>query len=199
MISREAVELVPTIALVTILLAGTALGQPPQAPEPKVQSLQGAPAPATAEPAWHAVTGPDASFTAQMPAAPIYSTREVRTAAGSSYTQHQYMLEQGETAYVIHTAVYPSEVTIRSPRVNLQGGLDEAAKSMDGGKWASIDWKTRERLTAADAVGTRGAHEIRALSLIKGRQMFTLTYLGPAGSTRSPEAERFLASLRLGD
>jgi hypothetical protein len=179
-----------------IVGAGGAGGQP--AP-PQGQAAPSAPAsPAPAQTSWHTVTGPERSFTADMPAAPIYSTRDVRTAAGSSYTLHQYLLEQGDVAYVVHTAVYPDEVTVRNPRANLQGGLDEAAKTMDGGKWASIDWKTRERLTAVDAVGARGSHAIRAYSVMKGRQIFTLTYLGPPGSVQSPEVERFLGSLRIG-
>jgi hypothetical protein len=33
---------------------------------------------------------------------------------------------------------------------------------------------------------------------MKGRQIITLTYAGPAGSARSADADRFIASLRIG-
>jgi hypothetical protein len=193
MITRRSTLLAAVLGIAAFVGAGLAAGQSSQTDEAQRTRESGASEPAP----WHAVTGPEQSFTAEMPAAPVYSTREVRTAAGSRYTLHQYLLEHGKAAYVAHTAVYPEEVTVRNPRANLQGGLDEAAKSMDGGKWASIDWTTRQRLMAVDAVGVRGDHAVRSLSVMKGRQIFTLSYLGPPGSARSAEAERFLGSLRI--
>ncbi len=91
---------------------------------------------------WHTLTGPDSSFRAEMPAAPSYTTREMLSAAGSSYTLHQYLLEQADVSWVAQTAVYPEDVKVSNQRTNLQGGLDNAAKNMEGGKWASIGWVT---------------------------------------------------------
>src|SRR5262249_38698149 len=50
--------------------------------------------------AWHTVTGPEKSFTADLPAPPKYTTTEMKTLTGSLYTVHQYLLEQGEVAYI---------------------------------------------------------------------------------------------------
>jgi hypothetical protein len=161
--------------------------------------LAQASAPAAREAAsWQKVTGPDQTFSADMPAAPKYTSQEMRTAAGSSYTMHQYLLEQGNVAYVAQTAIYPADVNVSNQRANLQGGLDNAAKNMEGGKWASIGWGTYQGLTSVDATGERGSHAIRSFSVMKGRQIITLTYAGPSGTARSPEAERFMTSLRIG-
>ena len=171
--------------------------------EARGQSSQTSPAPAdSASPgqtaSWHNVTGPDRSFTAELPAMPIYSAIPMRTSAGSGYTMHQYLLEQTAVAYVVQTAVYPADVNVSNHRANLQGGLDNAAKNMEGGKWASVGWTTHQGLTGVEALGVRGEHAIRSYSVMKGRQIVTLTYAGPPGSARSPDVDRFMASLRVG-
>ncbi len=154
---------------------------------------QGGVAPA----AWHTLTGPDKSFTADLPAAPKYTATQMKTVTGTSYTMHQYLLEQGDVAYVVQSATYPTEVNVANPRVNLQGGLDNAAKNMEGGKWASIDWVTHQGLTAVNAIGVRSGHAIRSFSVLKGRQIFTLTYAGPAGTALSSDVNRFTSSLHV--
>ncbi len=147
---------------------------------------------------WQAMTGPNRSFTAELPAAPKYTATQMKTGSGGSYTMHQYIAEVGDLAYVVQTAIYPADVDISKPRANLQTALDNAARNMDGGKWASVDWPAWQGLTAYDAVGVREGFAVRSFSTMKGRQIITLTYAGPAGSARSPEADRFVASLRLG-
>jgi len=152
---------------------------------------------ATGEAQWHTITGPDKSFTADMPAAPKYTATQMKTGAGTMYTMHQYLLEQGDVAYVVQSAVYPTEVNVTNPRANLQGGLDNAAKNMEGGKWGSVDWVTYQGQTGVSATGVRGGHAIRSFSVLKGRQIFTLTYAGPAGTAQSPDVARFVNSLRV--
>ena len=68
---------------------------------------------------------------------------------------HQYLLEQGNVAFVAQTAVYPDDVNVSNPRVNLQGGLDNAAKNMESRQVISIDWLTHQGSVASDAVGSR--------------------------------------------
>jgi hypothetical protein len=111
---------------------------------------------------------------------------------------HQYIAEVGDLAYVVQTAIYPADVDISKPRATLQVALDNAARNMDGGKWASVDWPAWQGLTAYDAIGVRQGSAIRSFSTMKGRQIVTLVYGGPAGSARSPDADRFVASLRMG-
>lgn len=153
---------------------------------------------AVGQPAWHTVTGPEQSFTADLPAAPKYTATQMKTSTGSKYTMHQYLYEQGNVAYVVQTAIYPQDVNVASPRTNLQGGIDNAAKGMDGGKWVSVDWVTRDGRLAVDAVGERKGNAVRSFSTMKERRIFSLTYAGPVGSAKSTEAERFVSSLRLG-
>ncbi len=148
--------------------------------------------------AWHTLTGPDSSFTADLPAAPKYTPTQVKTASGSMYTAHQYVLAKADVVYTVHSARYPDDINVSNARVSLQGGLDALAKGMEGGKWTSVDWVTHQGLPAVDAVGVRASQTIRSYSVLKGRQNVTLTYAGPAGSARSADVDRFVASLRLG-
>jgi hypothetical protein len=157
------------------------------------------PKPSASEPmqAWHTVTGLNSSFNVDMPGPPKYSTPEMRTSAGSTYTMHQHLFESGPRAFVAQTAVYPNDVNVSNPRANLQGGLDNAAKNMEGGKWISIAWLTHQGSLASDAVGSKGGNAIRSFSVMKGRQIFTFTYAGPIGTHHSQDVERFLRSLHI--
>jgi hypothetical protein len=195
MVTRKLGPLSAAIGIAAAILSFShgALGQPSQANPAPADSASPVP---TA--AWHTMTGPDRSFTAELPAAPAYTTTPMKTSAGSGYTMHQYLVEQGAVAYVVQTAVYPADVNVSNHRANLQGGLDNAAKNMEGGKWASVGWTTHQGLTAVDAVGVRDSHAIRSFSVMKGRQIVTLTYAGPAGSARTADVDRFIGSLRVG-
>jgi len=148
---------------------------------------------------WHTMTGPDRSFSAELPSPPKYTATKLQTGSGGFYTMHQYMVEMGDIAYVVQTAIYPPDVDISKPRINLQGGLNNAARNMDGGKWNSVDWPVREGITAYDAVGVRKGLAVRSYSAMRGRRIVTLTYAGPAGSARSPDASRFIDSLRFAE
>jgi len=150
-----------------------------------------------ADDAWHTMSGSEKSFTVELPAAPDYTTQELRTGAGAPYTMHQYVVYRGDLAYVVWSATYPAEVNVATPRANLQGGLDSAAKRMEGGRWASIDWVTHQGHVAVDAVGVRDGRAIRSFLVLKGRQIVSLTYAGPIGSAQSPDAARFIGSLKL--
>jgi len=153
---------------------------------------------AGAEEAWHTMTGPERSFTAELPAAPKYTPVKMRTAAGTGYTIHQYVLERGDTVFSVQLSDFPSDVNLSNARLSLQNGLDVSAKALEGGKWASVDWTTLQGWTAVDAVGVKGGFAVRSFSVAKGQRLVTLTYAGPAGSARSDAANRFIGSLRLG-
>jgi hypothetical protein len=146
---------------------------------------------------WQTLTGAERSFSVELPAAPAYSASELRTGAGAPYTLHQYVVDAGNLAYVVQATTYPPEVNLASPRANLQGGLDNAAKSLEGGRWASVDWLSYQGQLAVSAIGVRGSNAIRSFSVLKGRQLVTLTFAGPPGSARSADADRFIGSLKL--
>ena len=152
---------------------------------------------APAQDAWHTMTGPNRSFTADLPVAPKYTEIQMKTGAGSRYTKHQYLAEQGPVAYVVDALTYPPDVTVANPQATLQAGLDSLAKNLDGGKWASVDWVKHQGFTAADAFATRQGYEVRSYSVLKSRQLFSLTYAGPPGSARSADVNRFIASLKI--
>lgn len=178
-------------------------GETAATPAPTLPQAAPAPAPPAPTPSvqttgWHTVTGPDNTFTAELPAPPKYTSSRVATGTGSLYTVHQYLLEQGDVAYIVQTAVYPDDINVTNPRLNLQGGLDNLAKGMEGAKWGSVDWLTHQGLTASDAVGAKNGHAIRSFSVMKGRQVFTLIYAGTPGTARSADVNRFVASLRVG-
>jgi hypothetical protein len=183
-----------------IMLAHAAVAQAPAPPAPEAAQPSQAPsAPPTApDPAaWHTLSGPGHSFTADLPAAPAYTTSEMKTGTGSLYTVHQYLFEQGDVAYIVQTATYPEDINVSNPRTNLQGGLDHLARTMEGARWASIEWVSHQGLTATDAVGTRSGHAIRSYSVMKGRQVFTLIYAGGPGTARAADVNRFVGSLRV--
>jgi len=146
---------------------------------------------------WHTLTGADKSFSVELPAEPLHTASELRTGAGAPYTMHQYELDEGDFAYVVETAIYPDEVNFASPRANLQGGLDFAAKGMAGGRWASVEWLTHQGYPAVSAVGDRRGSTVRWFGVLAGRRIIILTYAGPPGSAHAPDVDRFMGSLRL--
>jgi hypothetical protein len=68
-----------------------------------------------------------------------------------------------------------------------------------GGKWTSVDWRDVQGAPAAESTGSvQGGSVMRQLVVLKGRRYVSLAYLAPADSLRTPEADRFFKSLRLG-
>ena len=152
---------------------------------------------ALAQSSWHSLKAPSLGFSVEMPAQPKYSAKPMKTGKGSPYTMHEYLYEGGPRAFVIQTSIYPPDVNVSNPQANLQGGIDNAAKNMEGARWTSVNWVKHQGITAVDASGRRDGHEIRNYSVLKGRQIFALTYAGPVGSGHSAEVQRFINSLRI--
>jgi hypothetical protein len=109
---------------------------------------------------------------------------------------HQYVFEKDAAVFQLQTAVYPKDVYIQ-PQFNIQAGLDSSAKTLEGGKWADVNWTRHQGLVAADAVGVRAGNAVRVFSLLKGQRLVTLTYVGPADSAKSEPVERFIKSLKV--
>ena len=77
--------------------------------------------------------------------------------------------------------------------------LDDRAQRLAGGKWTKVDWREVSGAPAAESIGSvAGGGMLRQLVLLKGRRYVSLAYLAPADALRTPEAERFFQSLRLG-
>lgn len=152
---------------------------------------------AAEEPQWRAVTTEDKAVTAEFPGEATYTANQLRSGQGFPYLMHQHAAEFDGRAFIVQTAVYPKDVYVNTPQANLQGGLDAAAKSMDGGKWTSIAWTRHQGLIASDAIGQRGGLEVRTMSVLKGQRIVTVTYAGPPETAKSAEVERFFKSLKI--
>lgn len=152
--------------------------------------------PARAEGDWQTVKSEDMAIETDLPASPKYEAIQLLSGQGFPYIMHQYVAEADAKVFQVQTAVYPKDVYI-TPQVNIQGGLDAAAKSLEGGKWANVTWTRHQGLVAADAVGSRAGQEIRMFSLLKGMRLVTLTYVGPPETARSEPVERFIKSLKV--
>jgi predicted secreted Zn-dependent protease len=152
-----------------------------------------------AQSTWYAVRGVDHSFIVDMPGEPIYKVIDTRTPAGTAFAYHSYSLEYRRLSFVAQTALYPADVDVRQPRLNLQSVLDDRAQRLAGGKWTSVEWRDVQGVPAAESVGSvQGGSVLRQLVVLKGRRYVSLAYLAPADALRTPEAERFFKSLRLG-
>jgi hypothetical protein len=147
---------------------------------------------------WFAVRGADRSFIVDMPGEPVYKLIDTVSPGGTPFVYHSYSLDYRRLAFVAQTALYPADVDVRQPRLNLQSVLDDRAQRLAGGKWTKIDWREVQGAPAADSVGpVLGGSVLRQLVLLKGRRTVSLAYLAPADALRTPEAERFFQSLRL--
>lgn len=153
---------------------------------------------ASAQTGWVAVPGADNSFLVDMPGTPVYKVIDTATPAGTAFVYHSYSLEYRRLSFVAQTTLYPADVDVRQPRINLQSALDDRAQRLAGGKWTQVDWKQVQGAPAVESIGpVAGGSALRQLSLLKGRRFVSLGYLAPADAMRAPEAERFFRSLRL--
>jgi hypothetical protein len=160
-----------------------------------IAALGAMPAALLAGDQWQIQTGP--GFTVELPGKPVHSTPEATTGGGTKYKMHQYLVELDERAYAVHTAVYPADVDVSKPRVNLQGGLDKAEKNMKGGKWIQASLVKYQGYDASQGEGiTDAGYSVRTFGVLKGNTIYALTYSGPPGTTKSADVERFFNSLR---
>ena len=154
---------------------------------------------AFAQSTWYAVRGVDHSFIVDMPGEPIYKVIDTRTPGSTAFAYHSYSLEYRRLSFVAQTALYPADVDVRQPRLNLQSVLDDRAQRLAGGKWTSVEWRDVQGAPAAESVGSvQGGSVLRQLVVLKGRRYVSLAYLAHGDALRTPEAERFFKSLRLG-
>ena len=146
---------------------------------------------------WQSLDLPGDVFTIEMPGPPKYEERKVKSDAGTEFPMHHYVVETTNGSYVAEIASYPNDVDVSNPRNTLQGGADNAAYVIEGGKWDSISWLQHEGLNAFDAFGHRKGFEVRLYSAQKGRLALVLCYTGPANTSHSADVERFIASVRV--
>ncbi len=152
-----------------------------------------------AQSTWYAVRGPGNAFFVDMPGEPIYKVIDTQSPGGTAFAYHSYSLEYRRLSFVAQTALLPADIDLRQPRAYLQSVLDDRAQRLAGGKWTSVNWRDMNGVPAAESVGSvQGGTVLRQLVLLKGRRYVSLAYLAPADAQRTPEADRFFGSLRLG-
>jgi hypothetical protein len=148
--------------------------------------------------AWFSVEGADKSFVVEMPGAPVYKVLDTTSAGGTPFVYHSYSLEYRRLSFVAQTALYPADVDVRQPKLNLQSALDDRAQRLAGGKWTEVSWRQVQGAPAVESIGpVAGGSGLRQLVVLKGRRYVSLGYLAPGDAMRAPEAERFFRSLRL--
>jgi hypothetical protein len=168
------------------------------APAARAQ-LKQPPPPQGQQSVWYAVRGPDNSFIVDMPGEPVYKLIDTVSPGGTKFIYHSYSLDYRRLSFVAQTALYPADVDVSQPKLNLQSVLDDRAQRLAGGKWTKIEWREVSGAPAAESTGSvAGGSALRQLVLLKGRRYVSLACLGPADAIRTPEAERFFRSLRLG-
>jgi hypothetical protein len=148
---------------------------------------------ATAPSRWQTFTAPTpggGSFSVDFPQAPKYQSTPV---------VHMWSAQiDYDTALMVAVAIFPLDVSAAQARRVLEGSLKALAPRMENGKWANVDWKQHQGLLAFDAVGrTHTGRETRIYSVMKGTRVFSLTYVGLAGSAQSDDVNRFFASLKI--
>lgn len=152
-----------------------------------------------AQSTWYAVRGPGNAFFVDMPGEPVYKVIDTQSPGGTAFAYHSYSLEYRRLSFVAQTALLPADIDLRQPRTYLQSVLDDRAQRLAGGKWTSVNWRDMQGVPAAESIGSvPGGSVLRQLVLLKGRRFVSLAYLAPADALRTPEAERFFGSLRLG-
>jgi len=179
------------LALPLALMAG--------APAAQAQLRQPPPPSQAPQSVWYAVRGPDNAFIVDMPGEPVYKLIDTVSPGGTKFVYHSYSLDYRRLSFVAQTALYPADVDVSQPKLNLQSVLDDRAQRLAGSKWAKIDWREVSGAPAAESIGSvAGGNVLRQLVLLKGRRYVSLACLGPAEALRTPEVERFFKSLRLG-
>lgn len=147
---------------------------------------------------WKSVSDPGGNFTVEMPDVPEHSEQQLKSPAGTAYPLHSYSASPDkDTAYVIQTAEYPTDVDVSVPKNNLQWALDGVAKSLNDGKWANITWVEHEGLPAVSASGAKGELELRCYVVMRRSRIFILLYGGPEGTGKTPGVDRFMNSLHI--
>ena len=152
-----------------------------------------------AQSTWYAVRGPGNAFYVDLPGEPVYKVIDTQSLGGTTFAYHSYSLDYRRLSFVAQTALLPADIDLRQPRAYLQSVLDDRAQRLAGGKWTSVNWRDMQGVPAAESLGSvQGGNVLRQLVLLKGRRFMSLAYLAPADALRTPEADRFFGSLRLG-
>jgi hypothetical protein len=173
--------------IATTCIAGTAMQIDPSKPalsKPAQPTMSVAP--------WETVTGgPNDNFTVQMPS----GSRAFELIPGA----YAFAVERGEASF--GATMVPAYADFAIPRTNIEALMANLEE-----RW-KVEWRSKASvefrgLPAADWIGIplsgsplRPGSQVRAYTVLKGSHLFTLFYIGAAGTAHSPDTERFINSL----
>ncbi len=181
--------------LAQILVFGLALGGCGAATAPA--KAQAGPPVIEVPPAWTTYTAGEKDFTALFPGTPKAGTAAMGGVAGGQL--RTYLLEAGPEAFTVVVFAYPKGA-LAQPM--LPKDLADRARLFGEG----AGWKLRSS-TAAMVAGKPGLEavfdepETGAVIVFRmaqqGDRLYAITFGGPKGSEGTPQAQRFVGSLRL--
>jgi hypothetical protein len=157
---------------------------------------------ASAEDQWQTVTSPDGGFTVEMPPGKVFHFQdELKTAKGTPYTSHQYLVDlgDGKVTFIAQAATFPDDSGISNPKSFLEGFLRAQGKKLNEGKWTSVAWGALQSAVTVEASGVEGTTDKRCFEAVKGKKAYDLFYWGPLGTAASPDANRFFSSLKIAE
>ena len=157
---------------------------------------------ASAEDQWQTVTSPDGGFTVEMPPGKVFHFQdELKTAKGTPYTSHQYLVDlgDGKVTFIVQGATFPDDSGISNSKSFMEGFLRVQGKKLNGGKWTSVEWGTQQGAVTVDARGVEGTTDKRCFEAVKGKNAYDLVYWGPPDTATSPDANRFFSSLKIAE
>jgi hypothetical protein len=152
--------------------------------------------PALSQESWYKLHTPDDRFSIEMPSQPEH-VEEQRTVASGTYTQHRYVSRLGRMTFVVFTGVFPDATDISDTRSYLEKTV-AILVSNDKYKFEDVSWRKIQNLDALEFTAIREkVTQARSISLFAGYGNIAATFSGPLGSATSPEAKRFIESLRV--
>lgn len=152
---------------------------------------------------WQTLTSPDGSFTIEMPPGKVfYFQDELKTAKGTPFTSHQYLVDlgNGQVTFIAQGGTYPNDLDVSQPKSILEAKINRGAEGPQGvdGGWSSVKWGAQQGAVTVEALGAKGETDKRSFSALKERNFYDLDYWGPRGTATSPDVDRFFASLKIG-
>jgi hypothetical protein len=138
-----------------------------------------------------------AGYRVEFPAKPVEDVRDVTTDVGT-IKMRTSSVDIGGKVFMTIDSLYPSNVTMGDPQVNLDGARNSGVRNVEG------TLRAEERLSVANAPARRMVIDMPrtnqsadALLVLDGRRMYQAVYVGPRGTEQAPEVRRFLSSFAL--
>jgi hypothetical protein len=182
-----------------VLASGCDRGEPAPREVPAPDVAATTPAQPPAPPAWVAFSSEKHGFRTEFPASPKSDTMKVPTALGELEMQ-VFILEQGTRAYMISVSDnLPTAEPLDVANV-LDGARDGAVSNIQG-RLVSEKQQTVDQLPARRLEISAGPPEsplrVEAIVILRDRKLYQALMVAPAGEPSRPDAERFLAALRM--